>query len=112
MKILAVSDRVLDKLYSGQTVIAENDTWQVGNCATEASENRKPKDPREACLAITLDPGSYTTIVSGAGGTTGVALVEVFAANDQPGPDLNPPGLRGGGLTLESRVRRYLNLGH
>lgn len=66
------------KLYSGQTVIAENDNWQTGNCPTEAAENRRPQDAREACLAITLDSGPYTAIVSGVGGTTGVGLVEVF----------------------------------
>jgi hypothetical protein len=27
---------------------------------------------------VTLDPGAYTAIVTGAGGTTGVGIVEVF----------------------------------
>jgi hypothetical protein len=27
---------------------------------------------------MTLNPGAYTAIVSGAGGSTGVAIVEVF----------------------------------
>jgi hypothetical protein len=33
---------------------------------------------RDAALVATLPPGSYTAQVSGAGGTTGVALVEVY----------------------------------
>ena len=38
-----------------------------------------PTDPRESALLITLNPGAYTAIVSGVGGTTGVAIVEVYA---------------------------------
>ena len=37
----------------------------------------------EAALMATLDPGSYTAIMRGYGGTTGVGLVEVY--------DLSPP---------------------
>jgi hypothetical protein len=72
-----LQDPVL-RLYSGQTLIAENDSWQTGECPVEASENRKPKDPREACLVKTLNPGAYTAIVSGANGTTGVGLVDAY----------------------------------
>ena len=36
-------------------------------------------DPEiESALIATLDPGSYTGILSGVGGTTGVGLVEVY----------------------------------
>jgi len=71
-----LQDPVL-RLFSGQTEIAQNDNWQTGNCPTEAP-NRNPTNPNEACLVITLNPGNYTAIVTGAGGTTGVGLVEVF----------------------------------
>lgn len=74
-----LQDPVL-QLFSGQTMIAQNDNWQAGNCPTEAP-NRNPSDIREACLAITLDPGPYTAIVRGASGATGVGLVEVFYAS-------------------------------
>ena len=33
---------------------------------------------RDAVLVATLPPGSYTAQVSGVGGTTGVALLEVY----------------------------------
>jgi hypothetical protein len=33
---------------------------------------------RDAALVATLPPGSYTAQLAGAGGTTGVALVEVY----------------------------------
>lgn len=66
------------RLFSGQTVIAENDNWQTGNCRTEAPEGLRPSDPKDACLVMTLAPGPYTAIVSGVGNTTGIAIVEAF----------------------------------
>jgi hypothetical protein len=51
---------------------------------TEIAANASPGPPtddREAAILVTLDPGPYTAIVSGVGGTTGVALVEVFEAD-------------------------------
>ena len=33
---------------------------------------------RDAALLITLQPGAYTAKVTGYGGTTGVALIEVY----------------------------------
>ena len=33
---------------------------------------------QESAILVTLPPGAYTGIVSGAGGGTGVGLVEVF----------------------------------
>ena len=33
---------------------------------------------KDAVLLVTLPPGSYTAQVSGVGGSTGVALIEVY----------------------------------
>lgn len=77
----AVADPQL-QLFSGQSVIAANDNWggtaeltaaftQVGAFALHAAS-------RDAALLATLQPGSYTVQVSGVGGTTGVAIVEVY----------------------------------
>ncbi len=70
------------RLFSGQTVIAENDDWQAGNCGADAPAGLRPTEPHEACLAITLPPGSYTGIVDDMGGHLGIALVEVFKVGD------------------------------
>ncbi|MBK7782059.1 MAG: hypothetical protein IPJ58_15085 [Ardenticatenia bacterium] len=59
-------------LFRGATAIAANDDAPAG------MENG-PSDPRESAIATTLDPGEYTAIVRGAGDTTGIALIEVFA---------------------------------
>ena len=87
------------RLFAGQTMIAQNDNWQdapacggfVCGGATEiAASGLSPCEPnpgqatppplctQESALLITLSPGAYTAIVSGIGGATGVALVEVF----------------------------------
>jgi sugar lactone lactonase YvrE len=69
-------------LFSGQASIGANDNWggtaeltaafgQVGAFALPAAS-------RDAALLATLQPGSYTVQVSGVGGTTGVAIVEVY----------------------------------
>ncbi|MDQ6656329.1 MAG: hypothetical protein M3Y80_11010, partial [Verrucomicrobiota bacterium] len=43
-----------------------------------------PTDPRESALVETLNAGAYTAIVSGAGGSSGVALVEVYDLDARP----------------------------
>ncbi|HET9579334.1 MAG TPA: hypothetical protein VFP44_15995 [Usitatibacter sp.] len=74
----ALQDPVLTLVpASGTTVV--NDNWQTAsNSAQLASSGFAPSDSREAAILVTLSPGAYTAIVSGAGGTTGVAIVEVF----------------------------------
>lgn len=68
---------------SGAT-IASNDDWGTGpNAPQIQSENLAPTNPSESALQATLNPGSYTAIVRGANGTTGVGLVEIY--------DLSPP---------------------
>jgi hypothetical protein len=66
-------------LYSGQTVITTNDNWQTAaNAAQLTASGFAPSNTLESAILITLNPGAYTAIVSGVGGTTGVGIVEVF----------------------------------
>jgi len=66
-------------LFSGQTVIDSNDDWVDSFDADEIFETGlAPSDDLEPAILITLAPGAYTAIVSGAGGEIGVALVEVY----------------------------------
>src|SRR5262249_4863401 len=48
----------------------------------EVPQRYAPPDSHEAGLWRALQPGAYTVIVSGKGGTTGVALAEVFEVNN------------------------------
>ena len=74
-------------LYSGANLVASNDDWQqAANAATLSSSGYAPADVRESALLMTLNPGAYTAIVSGEGGSTGVGLVEVFDLDPNQGP--------------------------
>ena len=67
------------QLYSGQTIIASNDNWQdATNASAIQATGLAPVNSLEAAILITLPPGAYTAIVSGAGGGTGVGIIEVF----------------------------------
>ncbi len=69
-------------VYSGQTVVAANDNWDVAATpsATQTGVGAfaLTVGSRDAVLIVNLNPGSYTAQVSGVGGTTGVALVEIY----------------------------------
>ncbi|HXS51770.1 MAG TPA: glycosyltransferase [Usitatibacter sp.] len=63
---------------SDHAVIGTNDDWQTNaNAADIMASGFAPTDPLESALLVTLDPGAYTAIVSGVGGT-GVSVVGVF----------------------------------
>jgi hypothetical protein len=65
-----------------QTVIAASDDWNRESDATQLSASGfAPSDSLESAIYATLQPGAYTAIVSGAGGATGVGLVEVYEVN-------------------------------
>ena len=68
------------QLYSGQTVIATNDDWGTStNASAITATGLAPVNAKESAILITLQPGAYTAIVSGADGGSGVGIVEVFA---------------------------------
>lgn len=67
------------QLFAGPTQIATNDNWAADANALNIPVGLRPSNSSEAALLVTLNPGAYTGIVSGVGGTTGVALVEVIA---------------------------------
>lgn len=69
-------------LYSGQSIIGGNDNWGGGAELTAAFAQvgafALPAASRDAALLVTLQPGAYTVQASGVGGTTGMAIVEVY----------------------------------
>ncbi|MBA3543696.1 MAG: peptidylprolyl isomerase [Chthoniobacterales bacterium] len=74
-----LSDPTLSVFDSQGTPVDSNDNWQ-DNPEKDAIEATTipPNDPLESAVLQTLAPGGYTAIVSGAGGATGTALVEVY----------------------------------
>ncbi len=74
----SLQDPTLQVFNGSNAAIASNDNWQQSPNAGQIPPNRQPLDPREPAVMITLDPGSYTTILSGKNNTTGVGLIEVY----------------------------------
>jgi sugar lactone lactonase YvrE len=95
----AVPNRMQDpmiSLHDSTTAqIATNDNWQSDPNAGQIPANLQPGDPRESAILITLQPGAYTAIVSGVGGTTGVALVEVYDMDPAATSELENISTRG-----------------
>ena len=59
--------------------VVTNDDWgTAADAATLQAIGYAPSDAQEAAILITLNPGAYTAIMSGVGGTTGVGIVEVY----------------------------------
>src|SRR5262249_7381894 len=65
----ALQDPMLELHDSTQT-IQTNDNWQDTQEAEIEATGIPPTDPSESALIATLDPGAYTGILSGVGGTT------------------------------------------
>ena len=78
------------QFFSGSTQIAFNDNWaDAANSADLMASGFAPGEAAEAAILTTLGPGPYTAIVSGVGGTTGVAIVEVFEVDAITVPLIN-----------------------
>jgi hypothetical protein len=69
---------------NGDLVEANNDWQQSPEAATISADGKAPSNARESAMAPTLSPGNYTALVSGVGGTTGTALIEVYDESPSP----------------------------
>jgi hypothetical protein len=75
----ALSDPVLTIYDSTGAAIATNDNWQDNVNAIDIQKNGlAPPNPSESALVLHLPAGTYTAIVSGANGATGIGLAEVY----------------------------------
>ncbi|MDP9099392.1 MAG: hypothetical protein M3N48_10440, partial [Verrucomicrobiota bacterium] len=72
-----LSDPFLE-LHQGNATIATNDNWQEAPNTNEIPNGFAPGDPRESVIVTTLTPGTYTAIVRGAHGETGIGIVEAY----------------------------------
>ena len=62
-------------------LIAQNEDWRDSQEAEMIASGLAPLNDRESALTATLSPGAYTAVVQGAGGETGIALVEIYDAS-------------------------------
>lgn len=63
---------------SSGALVASNNNWHDAPANQQAPFGFQPTNDREAALKLVLRGGTYTAIVSNAGGTTGTAVVEVY----------------------------------
>ena len=74
-----LSDPTLTIYDSTGSEIATNDNWQDNVNAIDVRRNGlAPPNPSESALVLHLPAGTYTAIVRGANGGTGVGLAEVY----------------------------------
>lgn len=72
-----LADPVLE-LHKPKGIVLVNNNWKDTQQTDISATGLAPTNDLEAAIVSTLDPGSYTVILSGQGGGTGVALVEVY----------------------------------
>lgn len=79
---LPLTNRLADptlELFDGNgTSIASNDNWRSFQ-EGEIARTLPPANDLESAIITTLAPTPYTAIVRSKGGTSGVALVEIYA---------------------------------
>jgi len=89
-----LADPLLTVYTAAGVPVAQNDQWETSAPLTAAQSSASPADlsaafattgafalahgSKDAALIVVLAPGSYTAVVSGVGGQTGVALVEIY----------------------------------
>ena len=73
-----LADPVLELHDATSALIASNDNWRTDDEAEILATGVAPTNDAESAIVATLNPGSYTAVVSGANGGTGVGLVEVY----------------------------------
>ncbi len=78
-----LADPKLELRAADGSTIATNDDWgggaELANAFVASGAFALPANSKDAAIRVTLQPGRYSTIVSGANGTTGIALVEIYA---------------------------------
>jgi hypothetical protein len=79
----ALADPVLELHAKDGSLIVSNDDWKATQQAEIEATGAAPTNDLESAIVATLDPDSYTAIVSGKALTSGIGLVEGYDL-DQP----------------------------
>jgi hypothetical protein len=75
----SLSDTTLE-LFQGNTLLQSNDNWKESEAEIRAT-GLQPSNELESAIVRTLDPGSYTAILRGKGGATGIGVVQAYDLN-------------------------------
>jgi len=86
----ALAQPTLSIVNAAGTTVATNIGWSTNSNASQIAATASavgafalPQGSADCALILTLAPGSYTAVVSGVNGATGVALVEAYQAPPQ-----------------------------
>jgi len=88
-------DPVIELYQSSGSVLAANDDWKDTQQAEIRQSGLAPTNDRESAISISLDPGSYTLILSGKNGASGIGLVEAYDVEKAAAPKLLNLSTRG-----------------
>jgi hypothetical protein len=77
----AMADPTLELRDASGGLLAYNDNWRSTQETAIINTGVAPTRDAESAIVTSFSPGSYTAIVRGANGTTGVAVVEVYQLN-------------------------------
>jgi hypothetical protein len=79
-----LADPTLELHTADGALVASNDNWKVNDLTQESQENEvsattlAPSNDLEATIVARLAPGTYTAILRGHNGGTGVGLLEFY----------------------------------
>jgi hypothetical protein len=76
-----LADTILELRDTNGALIASNDNWRTDQEAEIIATTIPPSNDLESAIVRTLAPDSYTAILRGVNGTTGIALVEAYGLN-------------------------------
>lgn len=80
-----LSDPFLELRDGNGDLVQSNDNWQESpDAGTITADGLAPTNTKEAAILATLNAGSYTVLVSGVSGATGIGLVEVYDTSPVP----------------------------
>jgi hypothetical protein len=74
----AMADPTLELRDANGVLLAANDNWRSTQQTVIVATGVAPTRDAESAIVTSFSPGSYTAIVRGVNGTTGVAVVEVY----------------------------------
>src|SRR5947207_9719264 len=93
---------MLDLHDSTGNTIATNDDWQSATNAAQIPVDFQPGDSREPAILATLQPGSFTAVLRGKNGGSGVGLIEMDDLSTGGGSKLTNVSTRGFVGTVEN----------
>jgi hypothetical protein len=91
-----LANPTLELYDSTGALMQQNDNWSSPLPANVVAAGLTPKYPAESLIAATLRPGSYTAVLQGASGSTGVGLFELY--------DLDPAHSRVSNLSTRGQA--------